>query len=104
MDPARSGGPPDVRHFILPRGATISTGARLEFRRNQVRAVQRVLFAVDKLFARAGSAAIWSTRPLERYWRDLRTAGTHICNVTDTVYPAWAGYQFDPSLRPTTFH
>lgn len=88
----------------LARGATISTGARLEFRRNQVRAVQRVLFAVDKLFARAGSAAIWSTRPLERYWRDLRTAGTHICNVTDTVYPAWAGYQFDPSLRPTTFH
>jgi len=88
----------------LARGHAINTAQRLDFRRNQVRAVQRVLFAVDKLFARAGSAAIWSTRPLERYWRDLRTAGTHICNMTETVYPAWAGYQFDPGLRPTTFH
>lgn len=68
----------------------IELGDRLEFRRNQVRAVQRVLASADKLMARSGSAAVWTTRPLERYWRDLRTAGTHVGNVIDTIYGAWA--------------
>ena len=76
----------------LKQGTPISKGQRLEFRSNQVRAVQRLLFGVDKLFARAGSGAIWTTRPLERYWRDLRTAGTHICDAADTIYSARASY------------
>ncbi|MEM7002817.1 MAG: acyl-CoA dehydrogenase [Pseudomonadota bacterium] len=76
----------------LAQGQPISKGQRLEFRRNQVRAVQRVLFGVDKLFSRAGSAAIWTTRPLERFWRDLRTGGTHICDAADTIYGAWVQY------------
>ncbi len=79
---------------LAQAGNPITKAARLEFRRNQVRAVQRVLFGVDKLFARAGSAAIWSTRPLERYWRDLRTAGTHVSNTADTIYGIWARHSF----------
>ncbi len=78
----------------VAKGNPISKSQRLEFRRNQVRAVQRILFSVDKLFSRAGSAAIWTTRPLERYWRDLRTAGTHICDMADVVYNAWAHDRF----------
>ena len=88
----------------LQNGETISTTQRLEFRRNQVRAVQRVLFGVDKLFARAGSAAIWSTRPLERYWRDLRTAGTHICDAADVIYRAWADHTFETGVQHITMH
>ena len=67
---------------------------RLEFRRNQIRAVQRVQASADKLMARAGSAAVWTTQPLERYWRDLRTACTHLSNTTDVIYPAWAAEEF----------
>ena len=37
-------------------------------------------------------AAVWTTRSLERYWRDLRTAGTHICGAADTIYGAWVSY------------
>lgn len=74
----------------VARGRPLTAQMRLDFRRNQVRAVQRVLHSVDRLLARAGSAAIWSTKPIERFWRDLRTAGTHVCNVTDVIYPAWA--------------
>ena len=88
----------------LDRGDPVTTSQRLEFRRNQVRAVQRVLFGVDKLFARAGSAAIWSTRPLERYWRDLRTAGTHICDAPDLIYGAWANDQFATGVRTNVMH
>ena len=76
------------------RGEPTTMATRLEFRRNQVRAVQRVLRSVDRLLSRAGSGAIWSTKPVERYWRDLRTAATHVCNVTDVVYRAWANEEF----------
>ena len=77
----------------VTRGNAITTAMRFDFRRNQVRAVQRVLYSVDALLARAGSAAVWSTAPLERYWRDLRTAGTHVCNVTDVIYTTWANHE-----------
>ncbi len=87
-----------------PNAQPISKAQRLEFRRNQVRAVQRVLFGIDKLMARAGSAAIWSTRPLERYWRDLRTAGTHICDTPDVVYRAWADHEFKTGIQHFLLH
>ena len=78
----------------LAAGNPVTKGQRLEFRRNQVRAVQRVLFGVDKLMARAGSGAVWTTRPLERVWRDLRTSGSHLCNTADTIYGASVDYSF----------
>ena len=76
----------------LSQGNPITKAQRLEFRRNQTRAIQRVLFGVDKVMAKAGSAAVWTTRTLEQRWRDLRTAGTHICNSAETVYGAAAAY------------
>lgn len=85
-------------------GDVLDTSDRLEFRRNQVRAVQRVLFAVDKLMSRAGSAAAWTTRPLERFWRDLRTGGSHLCDMADTVYTSWANHEFQTGIFPNTFH
>jgi alkylation response protein AidB-like acyl-CoA dehydrogenase len=88
----------------LKKGEPISRAQRFEFRRNQVRAVQRVLFAVDNLFARGGSAAIWTTRPLERYWRDLRTGGTHICDMADVIYGAWANHEFETGINTTVMH
>lgn len=88
----------------LESGTPITQAQRLEFRRNQVRAVQRVLFGVDKLMSRAGSAAVWSTRPLERYWRDLRTGGTHICDAADTIYGAWASHSFGAEAPPAVMY
>ena len=87
-----------------PDAEPISKTQRLEFRRDQVRAVQRVLFGIDKLFSRAGSAAVWSTRPLERYWRDIRTAGTHICDMADVVYRAWADHEFETGAEHFLMH
>ena len=88
----------------VPHAEPISKTQRLEFRRNQVRAVQRVLFGIDKLFSRAGSAAVWSTRPLERYWRDIRTAGTHICDMADVVYRAWVDHEFETGAKHVLMH
>lgn len=88
----------------IAAGETITRSDRLEFRRNQVRAVQRVLFSIDKLMSRAGSAAVWTTRPLQQWWRDLRTGGTHISNVMDTIYTAWANDELDTGVPAVTFH
>jgi 3-hydroxy-9,10-secoandrosta-1,3,5(10)-triene-9,17-dione monooxygenase len=88
----------------IDAGEQLTASDRLEFRRNQVRAVQRVVFSVDKLMSRAGSAAVWSTRPLERFWRDLRTGSTHLCNTVDTPYTSWANHEFGTGVMPNTFH
>ncbi|MEM7017771.1 MAG: hypothetical protein AAF512_10605, partial [Pseudomonadota bacterium] len=66
--------------------------------------VQRILFSVDKLFSSAGSAAVWTARPLERYWRDLRTSGTHICGMADTIYTAWANHTFDTGIETNVMY
>lgn len=83
----------DMQEHVA-RGNPLTVDMRLDFRRNQVRAIQRVLRSVDHLLSHAGSAAVWSTKPVERYWRDLRTAATHVCNVTDVIYKAWANHEF----------
>jgi 3-hydroxy-9,10-secoandrosta-1,3,5(10)-triene-9,17-dione monooxygenase len=85
-------------------GDRITTSDRLLFRRNQVRAVQRVLFSIDKLMSRGGSAAVWTTRPLQKFWRDLRTGGTHVCDAADTVYTAWANDDLKTGVPPATFY
>lgn len=85
-------------------GIRFTPGRRLEFRRNQVRAVQRVLKSVDHLMNRAGSAAVWSTNRLERCWRDLRTSAAHVCNVTDVIYPAWANEAFTLGQEINAFY
>ena len=85
-------------------GETISRAQRLEFRRNQSRASQRVLESVDKVFRKAGSAAVWTDKPLERYWRDLMAGGSHICNIADTAYTSWANFEFQTGGPVNTMH
>ena len=88
----------------VTRGEAITTGQRLDFRRDQVRAVQRVLESVDKVYSLAGSASVWTDKPLERYWRDLRTGGSHICNIYDTAYTSWANFEFQTGGPINTMH
>ena len=85
-------------------GNKITKEQRLQFRRNQVRAAQRVIASVDKVYSRAGSAAAWTERPLERYWRDLRTGASHICNIADTAYTSWANHEFNTGGPVNTMH
>jgi alkylation response protein AidB-like acyl-CoA dehydrogenase len=88
----------------VERGEPITTAQRLEFRRDQVRAVQRVLESVDRVYSLAGSASVWTDKPLERYWRDLRTGGSHICNIYDTAYTSWGNYEFNTGGPVNTMH
>ena len=83
-------------------GNRITHAQALTFRRNQVRATDRVYESIAPLARLAGSAGIQETNELERWWRDLQTGITHICNVRDSAYLAWGLHSFGGSIPPGT--
>lgn len=83
---------------LVEQGGEISVSQRIQFRRDQVRATQRCITAVDDLFRGAGSGSIASNHPVERAWRDLHVAGTHVCNTTEVPYAAWGAHRFGASI------
>ncbi len=85
-------------------GKEISREQRLNFRRNQVRATDRVFESLSPLSRLAGSAGVWEENGLERWWRDLQTAVTHVCNTRDGAYTPWALHQYGGELPPTTLY
>lgn len=85
-------------------GQEISKDDRLRYRRNQVRAIQNAITSANNVYARAGSSAVWTDRPLERYWRDLQAGASHVCNVYDTAYTSWANYEFQTGGLVNTPH
>ena len=70
-------------------GGKITMPMRLEIRRNQVRAVRRVVDAIDNLMNHAGGHAIWLDQPMQRFWRDMHAAMGHVCNVAEPMYLAY---------------
>jgi len=81
-------------------GGEISVSQRIRFRRDQVRATQRCITAVDDLFRGAGSGSMAFGHPVERAWRDLHVAGTHVCNTTELPYAAWGAHRFGAPVPP----
>ena len=75
-------------------GGEISVQQRLLFRRDQVRATRRCITAIDQLFRSAGSGSMVSGHPVERVWRDIHVAATHVCNTTELTYAAWGADRF----------
>lgn len=56
---------------------------RLRTRRDQVRATERSVEAVDVLFRLAGGMSLGRGNPIERSWRDAHAAATHVANEAD---------------------
>lgn len=85
-------------------GQRITLEQRLRFRRDQVRAADRVFESIAPLARLAGSAGIQETSDLERWWRDLQTAITHVCNVRDGAYLGWGIHHFGGDVPPGTLY
>ena len=81
-------------------GQEISVEQRLRFRRNHVRATDRVFDSLGVLARLAGSAGIQEDNALERWWRDIQTAITHICNTREGAYTPWGLHQFGGDIPP----
>lgn len=61
-------------------GEEISMELRLRTRRDQVRATERALQAIDILFKTAGGNSLKRGNPIERAWRDAHAGSVHVAN------------------------
>jgi 3-hydroxy-9,10-secoandrosta-1,3,5(10)-triene-9,17-dione monooxygenase len=74
----------------VDKGGEVSWSQRLTLRRNGVRAVRRAVDAVDRLYKISGAQSIHERLPNERYWRDMQSGLSHICNVSEAITVEWA--------------
>ncbi|MGW4123411.1 3-hydroxy-9,10-secoandrosta-1,3,5(10)-triene-9,17-dione monooxygenase oxygenase subunit [Nocardia sp. NPDC004711] len=74
-------------------GTVLTTELRLRTRRDQVRAIERALDALELLRRSAGAEAIRKGASIERVWRDVHTAAAHLVNQPEPalrLYGRWA--------------
>lgn len=61
-------------------GEDLPMWMRLRARRDQVRATERALEAIDLLFKTAGGNSLTRGNPIERAWRDAHAGSVHVAN------------------------
>ncbi|MFZ2174486.1 MAG: 3-hydroxy-9,10-secoandrosta-1,3,5(10)-triene-9,17-dione monooxygenase oxygenase subunit, partial [Rhodococcus sp. (in: high G+C Gram-positive bacteria)] len=65
---------------LAQAGQELPMALRLRVRRDQVRATERALEAVDLLFKMAGASSLFRGNPIERAWRDAHAGSVHVAN------------------------
>jgi 3-hydroxy-9,10-secoandrosta-1,3,5(10)-triene-9,17-dione monooxygenase len=67
-------------YALASAGEKIPFALRLRVRRDQVRATQRSIGAVDRLFENSGGKALNVGTPIQRFWRDAHAGRVHAIN------------------------
>ncbi|WP_137723052.1 3-hydroxy-9,10-secoandrosta-1,3,5(10)-triene-9,17-dione monooxygenase oxygenase subunit [Prescottella subtropica] len=65
---------------LAQAGEPLPMSMRLRVRRDQVRAAERALEAIDLLFKTAGGNSLGRGNPIERAWRDAHAGSVHVAN------------------------
>jgi 3-hydroxy-9,10-secoandrosta-1,3,5(10)-triene-9,17-dione monooxygenase len=73
----------------LKAGATVPLETKLRYKRNAAAAIRLAVEAVDILHEMAGANGIYDHAPLQRFFRDVRSAANHIHFNTDMQMTAW---------------
>jgi 3-hydroxy-9,10-secoandrosta-1,3,5(10)-triene-9,17-dione monooxygenase len=73
----------------LQAGATVPLETKLRYKRNAAAAIRLAVEAVDILHEMAGANGIYDHAPLQRFFRDVRSAANHIHFNTDMQMTAW---------------
>ncbi|MEU6432383.1 3-hydroxy-9,10-secoandrosta-1,3,5(10)-triene-9,17-dione monooxygenase oxygenase subunit [Microbispora sp. NPDC046973] len=76
------------------RGETIPAELRLRVRRDQVRATERALEAIDILFKTAGGNSLSRGNPIERAWRDAHAGSVHVANDVERALAMYGKGEF----------
>lgn len=76
------------------RGERIPMELRLRVRRDQVRATQRALEAIDILFKTAGGNSLGRGNPIERAWRDAHAGSVHVANDVERALAMYGKGEF----------
>ena len=74
---------------------------RAKARRDQVRATQRSIAAIDRLFESAGATALGTDTALQRFWRDAHAGRVHAANDAERAYVMFGNQAFGLPLGDT---
>ncbi|MER7078016.1 3-hydroxy-9,10-secoandrosta-1,3,5(10)-triene-9,17-dione monooxygenase oxygenase subunit [Saccharopolyspora kobensis] len=83
------------------RGAEIPVELRLRTRRDQVRATERAVGAIDLLFQSAGGNSLRRGNPVERAWRDAHAGSMHVANDAQRALALYGKGEFDLPVEDT---
>jgi alkylation response protein AidB-like acyl-CoA dehydrogenase len=102
---ARAAGEIDAAELLLERTSAIGDRGGditpVEVARNLrdcSLAVDLLVTAVDRLFGTAGSSAQAAASPIQRFWRDVHSAASHVLLLFEPAAAAYAAHFFDASL------
>ncbi len=75
-------------------GRELPMELRLRTRRDQVRATERALDAIDTLFKTAGGNSLRRGNPIERAWRDAHAGSVHVANDVERALAMYGRGRF----------
>jgi 3-hydroxy-9,10-secoandrosta-1,3,5(10)-triene-9,17-dione monooxygenase len=84
---------------LAVQGSALPMELRLRTRRDQVRATERSVEAVDILFRLAGGMSLGRGNPIERAWRDAHAAAAHVANEADRTLALYGQGAFGLSVE-----
>ncbi len=86
----------DVRSTfdVAQRGQEVDVSHRLRNRLTHAFAAKLLVQAVDAVFAAAGGSALGLQHPVQRFWRDIHAAGSHISLNWDAVGSMYGQHVF----------
>jgi 3-hydroxy-9,10-secoandrosta-1,3,5(10)-triene-9,17-dione monooxygenase len=88
-------------YALLCAGKEVPLELRARARRDQVRASQRAISAVDRLFEAAGATALQTETALQRFWRDAHAGRVHAANDAERAYVMFGNQEFGLPLGDT---
>ena len=83
------------------RGIEIPWETRLRARRDQVRATERAVSAIDLLFQSAGGNSLRRGNLIERAWRDAHAGGMHVANDAQRALAVYGKGAFGLAVEDT---
>jgi len=79
-------------------GEKLPMRLRLRVRRDQVRGTELAIQAVDRLFENSGGRSIYTTHPIQRYWRDAHAGRVHAINDPERALSMYGRGEFGLSV------
>ncbi|WIN00415.1 flavin-dependent monooxygenase [Actinoplanes oblitus] len=83
---------------LATAGQKLPMRLRLRVRRNQVRGTELAIQAVDRLFENSGGRAIYTSHPMQRYWRDAHAGRVHAINDPERALSMYGRGEFGLSV------
>ncbi|GAA2643323.1 3-hydroxy-9,10-secoandrosta-1,3,5(10)-triene-9,17-dione monooxygenase oxygenase subunit [Paractinoplanes durhamensis] len=83
---------------LVTAGEKLPMQLRLRVRRDQVHGTELSIQAVDRLFENSGGRAIYTSHPIQRFWRDAHAGRVHAINDPERALSMYGRGEFGLSV------